>query len=89
MDGSDQATAIGVSPHGAQVYVTGFRNDVPYNRDYATLAYRATSGKSLWEAFYDQDVDGASALGVNPDASSIYVSGMSGADITTVAYSTG
>lgn len=89
VDGSDQATAIGVSPHGAQVYVTGFRNDVPYNRDYATLAYRATSGKSLWEAFYDQDVDGASALGVNPDASSIYVSGMSGADITTVAYSTG
>jgi WD40 repeat protein len=88
VDGGDQATAIGVSPDGTQVYATGFRNDVPYNRDYATLAYRATSGKSLWEAFYDQDVDGASALGVNPDGSSIYVSGMSGADITTVAYST-
>jgi WD40 repeat protein len=86
-DGWDQATAIGVSPDGTQVYVAGFRNDVPY-RDYATLAYRASSGESLWEAFYDQDDDGASALGVNPDGSSVYVSGMSGADFTTVAYST-
>jgi WD40 repeat protein len=88
LDGYDQATAIGVSPDGTQVYVTGFRDDVPYNRDYATLAYRAASGQSLWEAFYDQDVDGASALGVNPDGSAVYVSGMSGADFTTVAYST-
>jgi WD40 repeat protein len=86
--GSDQAAAIGVSPAGTQVYVTGLRNDLPYDRDYATLAYRASSGESLWEAFYDQDVDGASALGVNPDGSAVYVSGMSGADITTVAYST-
>ena len=86
--GSDQATAIGASPDGTQVYVTGLRNDVPYDRDYATLAYRASSGESLWEAFYDQDVDGASALGVNPDGSSVYVSGMSGVDFTTVAYST-
>jgi hypothetical protein len=88
LDGYDQATAIGVSPDGTQVNVTGFRNDVPYNRDYATLAYRASSGESLWEAFYDQDKDGASALGVNPDGSAVYVSGMSGADFTTIAYST-
>jgi hypothetical protein len=88
VDGWDQATAIGVSPDGTQVYVTGFRNDVPYNRDYATLAYRASSGESLWEAFYDQDIDGASALAATPDGSAVYVSGMSGADITTVAYNT-
>ena len=67
--------------------LTGFRNDVT-NRDYATLAYRASSGETLWRAFYDQDKDGASTLAVNPDGSAVYVSGMSGADITTVAYST-
>jgi len=86
-DDFDQATAVGVSPAGGRVYVTGFRNDVT-NRDYATLAYRASSGETLWHAFYDQDKDGASALAVNPDGSAVYVSGMSGADITTVAYST-
>jgi len=76
-----------VSPGGGRVYVTGFRNDV-YNLDYATLAYRASSGETLWRAFYDQDEDSASALAVNPEGSAVYVSGMSGADITTVAYST-
>jgi WD40 repeat protein len=86
LDDFDQATAIGVSPTGARVYVTGFRNDVS-NRDYATLAYRASSGASLWQAFYDQGEEGASALAVNPDGSAVYVSGMSGADMTTVAYS--
>ena len=84
----DQAAAIGVSPGGKRVYVTGFRYDLPYNRDFATLAYRASSGERLWEAFYDQTDEGATALGVNPDGSSVYVSGMSGADFTTVAYST-
>jgi DNA-binding beta-propeller fold protein YncE len=87
-DGWDQATAIGVSPDGTQVYVTGFRYDLPYNRDYATLAYQASSGEHLWEAFYDQDDDGASVLGVSPDGSNVYVSGMSGADFTTISYST-
>jgi WD40 repeat protein len=87
-DGWDQAAALGVSPDGTQVYVTGFRYDLPYNRDYMTLAYRASTGEHLWEAFYDQSDEGASALGVNPDGSGVYVSGMSGADFTTVAYST-
>ena len=86
LDAFDQATAIGVSPTGARVYVTGFQNDVS-NRDYATLAYRGSSGASLWQAFYDQGEEGASALAVNPDGSAVYVSGMSGADMTTVAYS--
>ena len=76
-----------MSPAGGRVYVTGFRDDVT-NRDYATLAYRASSGGTLWHAFYDQDKDGASALAVNPNGSAVYVSGMSGADITTVSYST-
>jgi DNA-binding beta-propeller fold protein YncE len=83
----DQATAIGVSPGGRRVYVTGFRNDVS-NRDFATLAYQASSGESLWQAFYDQSEEGASALAVSPDGSAVYVSGMSGADMTTVAYGT-
>jgi Tol biopolymer transport system component len=84
----DQATAIGVSPDGNQVFVAGFRYGAFFDRDYVTLAYRASSGNHLWEAFYDQDRATAIALGVNPDGSAVYVSGMSGPDFTTVAYGT-
>ncbi len=38
--GSDAATAVGVSPDGADVFVTGSDGSTGY-RDYATLAYSA------------------------------------------------
>jgi PQQ-like domain/WD40-like Beta Propeller Repeat len=87
-DDLDQATAIGVSPNGKQVFVAGFRTGAFFDRDYVTLAYRASSGDHLWEAFYDQDRATATALGVSPDGSAVYVSGVSGPDWATVAYST-
>jgi WD40 repeat protein len=86
-DADDQATAIGVSPDGKQVFVAGFRRTSVGDLEYATLAYRARSGEQLWQSFYAGG--SVSVLGVNPDGSAIYVSGTGGSDITTVAYSTG
>ncbi|HJX07743.1 MAG TPA: PQQ-binding-like beta-propeller repeat protein [Actinomycetota bacterium] len=85
----DQPTAIGISPDGTQVYVTGFRRPTAFDRDYATLAYRASTGEHLWQAFYDAgSYDTSQALGVDPDGSSVFVSGLSGFDMVTAAYST-
>lgn len=84
----DQATAIGISPDGKHVFVTGFRTGDAFARDFVTLGYRASSGDHLWEAFHDQYVLSDSKLGVNPDGSAVYVSGISGGDFTTIAYAT-
>lgn len=81
----DQAAAIGVSPDGTRVFVTGVRRTSFTDRGYATIAYRAGSGERLWESFLDGG--SASALGVNPTGSDVYVTGINGADFTTVAYS--
>jgi hypothetical protein len=82
----DQAAAIGVSPDGTQVFVTGVRRTSFTDRSYATLAYRAASGEHLWASFLDGG--STSALGVNPTGSDVYVTGINDADFTTVAYST-
>jgi WD40 repeat protein len=82
----DQATAVGVSPDGKQVFVTGYRRAVSRERSYATLAYRAGSGERRWESFLDGG--SPSALVVNPTGSDVYVTGINGVDFTTVAYST-
>jgi PQQ-like domain len=82
----DQATAIGVSPAGHQVFVAGFRRTSFTDRQYTTIAYQAGSGDRLWGSFLDGGV--ASVLGVNPTGSDVYVTGINGADFTTVAYST-
>jgi len=87
-DDLDQGTAIGVSPDGKQVFVAGFRTGGVFDHDYVTLSYRASSGDPRWEAFYDQDSATATTLAVNPDGSAVYVSGVSGPDWATVAYST-
>ena len=72
----DQATAIGVSPDGKRVFVTGFRRTSFTDRGYATLAYRAGSGEHLLESFLDGGV--ASVLGVSPTGSDVYASGING-----------
>ena len=82
----DQAAAIGVSPDGTQVYVTGVQLTSTSDRQWATLAYRADSGERLWGSFLDGGKP--SVLGVNPTGSDVYVSGINGIDFTTVAYST-
>jgi hypothetical protein len=90
--GEDKAEAIAASPGGSHVYVTGIRDGGPTGDDYATIALDATTGGRLWLSRYDSGgEDGASALGVSPDGTRVYITGTSndgtaGDDFVTIAY---
>lgn len=90
--GLDIARSVAVSPTSSAVFVTG-ESSSGANRDFATLAYDASSGHRLWTARYDgpaSGYDAASALAVSPDGSGIVVTGTStgitSRDYGTVAY---
>ena len=92
-NGFDFAEALGVSPDGSKVFVTGYSRG-PTNFHYATVAYDASSGVRLWVKRYNGLAPGddfAHALGVSPDGSRVFVTGnshRSGRDVgyATVAY---
>jgi hypothetical protein len=95
-DGYDETHAIGVSPNGAKVFVTGNSAGSTDTRDYATIAYATSTGARSWVKRYDAtDLDDvAKTLAVSPDGSTVFVSGYShrkktGYDVATVAYGTG
>jgi sugar lactone lactonase YvrE len=89
----EQANAIGVSPDGSSVFVTGSSSGSSGRSDYATVAYEASTGTTQWVKRYNGPADAydfAYALGVSPDGSSVFVTGSSrgtstGDDFTTVA----
>ncbi len=98
--GYDYAMAIGVSPGGAKVFVTGQKGRSPAINayvDYATVAYDAATGKRLWVSRYHGFwlVNRPSAIAVSPDGRTVFVTGSSqkrgelgnGYDYATVAYS--
>src|SRR5206468_2584113 len=65
-DSNDSAVALGVSPDGATVFVTGLSGTSFYH--YATVAYDAAKGAELWVARYSPPGDTndyAVALGVS------------------------
>jgi sugar lactone lactonase YvrE len=75
------AYAVGVSPDGSTVFVSGATVHGSGNRgDSATLAYDASTGAERWVATYssssnpDQS-DRATRLAVSPDGSKIFVTG--------------
>jgi hypothetical protein len=80
-DGIDMAKAIGTSPDGSTVYVTGFslaNNGAYPDYDFATIAYDAASGAVRWIARFDSPRsrnDLAYALSVSPDGSTVFVAG--------------
>lgn len=90
------AAAVGVSPDGARVYVTGSRQKAGKSFDYITLAYDAATGAELWSARYNgplHNADLAEEIKVSPDGSRVFVTGRSrgaprrrGFDYATVAY---
>jgi len=94
----DSALALGVSPDGSTVFVTGDScKDYPCgDSDYATVAYGALAGNQLWASRYDgpadvNSLDDTSAIGVTPDGSTVIVTGSSigstnDYDYATVAY---
>lgn len=93
----DRSNAIGVSPDGTRVFVTGTSIGSSGRSDYATVAYDAATGGLLWVRRYDgpgarrHGFDGAHALGVSPDGSTVFVTGVSAGaathtDFATIAY---
>jgi WD40 repeat protein len=89
-DAEDIPSGLGVSPDGAMVFVTGRsdRTDTPFDSDFATVALDAATGAQVWVARYDQagNYEIATALGVSPDGSQVFVAGEANPDYLTIAY---
>jgi DNA-binding beta-propeller fold protein YncE len=101
----DQASAIAISPDGTRVYVTGrsvganVGNSGP-SYEYATIAYDTLTGAQQWVSRFNGLANPGlpassgsaepAALGVSPDGTRIFVTGMSagalGPQYATVAY---
>jgi hypothetical protein len=83
----DLPYALGVSPDGSKVFVTGSSASTA-GVGYGTIAYDAATGAKLW--LKRLTVGQAYALGVSPDGSKVYVTGQAYADFSykyaTVAY---
>src|SRR5204863_8159104 len=75
----DSAYALGVSPDGSTVFVTGAsENPGKTIDDYATLAYDAATGARRWLSRYQAPSgDEAFALRVSPTGSMVFVTGQS------------
>jgi WD40 repeat protein len=89
---NDNAAGLAVSADGSTVYVTG-TSIANYNTpaDYATVAYRATSGAQLWSARYTVTGAQNNAAGVVVSGGNAVVTGTSGpfggrTQFATVAY---
>jgi DNA-binding beta-propeller fold protein YncE len=93
---SDAAASVARSADGRRVFVTGTSDGGPATGlDYATVAYRASTGARLWAARYNGPSSGddmANAVAVSPDGSKVFVTGrvrglrLGEEDYATVAY---
>jgi outer membrane protein assembly factor BamB len=71
------------------VFVTGDSNSRKTGYDYATVAYRAATGRQLWASLYHgpgKGFDAATALAVSPHGTTVYVTGTGSTGYATVAY---
>ena len=78
--GWDLPADIAWSPDGMTLYVTGASRGKGSKRDFATVAYDASTGKQLWAARYDgvrRQGDASVSLVVSPDGRTVFVSGQS------------
>jgi WD40 repeat protein len=90
-NGSDLANAIGVSPDGSSVFVTGYSSGPLGDSDFVTVAYQASTGAGLWIKRFGGPANGsdaATALGVSPDGSSVFVTGHSAGATGSSHYAT-
>jgi DNA-binding beta-propeller fold protein YncE len=92
----DVPVALAVSRDGSKVFVTGTSDGGARGKDYATIAYDASTGAQLWAARFNSTFsldDTAAAIGVSPDGSRVFVTGSSTSagqarDYATLSYST-
>lgn len=90
-------SALGISPDGTTVYVTGTSDNPASESDYATVAYQIGTGARLWVSRFTglgNSFDEANGLAVNPKGGAVYVTGSSAVgstqyDFATVAYRAG
>lgn len=74
----DLAYALGVSPDGSSLFVTGESVGNGTSSDYATVCYDAVTGAQRWAARYDDsDLDLALGLAVSPAGDRVAVTGFS------------
>src|SRR5262249_20273898 len=77
-NGYDYATTVVVSPDGGRVYVTGsIYSGLAFDREYATVPYRAAPGARLWVSLANPTPadNGPMGMVVSPDGRSLYVTG--------------
>jgi DNA-binding beta-propeller fold protein YncE len=90
----DVPLSLAVSPDGSKAFVTGRSTGAGTDYDYATIAYDTATGGALWTKRYDgpgTDTDYAYSVGVSPDGSQAFVTGVSNgsgtfSDYATIAY---
>lgn len=99
-DGADSARSVAVSPKGDTVFVNGISEGAGSGPDFATVAYKASTGAQLWAVRYDGPgngdevlfpTDAGQSLAVSRDGVTVFVTGGSkgaaaGHDYATVAY---
>ena len=89
VNGGGGAASVAVGRGGARVFVTGSIQQRTLF-DYATVAYNAATGARLWVRQYNgpgDSGDEAASVAVSPGGSRVFVTGRSGEDYATVAYS--
>jgi hypothetical protein len=91
-DGSNLAVAVAASPTGGAAFVTGTSTGAGQGSDYATIAYDASTGATLWKRRYN-GLDRDAAEAVSPDGTAVFVTGASAGapgsgreDYATVGY---
>jgi hypothetical protein len=92
-NGDDEASSVAVSPGGTKVFVTGGnrRNGAGVTEDYATVAYRASTGARLWVKRHNgrgNGPDAPAAMSVSPERAMVFVTGSSWGPTTAVDYAT-
>jgi hypothetical protein len=83
------ARSIAASPDGSKVFVTGMSVGPQGGWEYATVAYDASTGATLWVKLYNgpgNSDDQAFSIAASPDGSKVFVTGLSVPDYATVAY---
>jgi WD40 repeat protein len=79
-NGNEYGEAITVSPDGKSVYITGGSHGSTTGRDFATIRYRAATGRQLWVRRYNGPGnldDSPTGLAVTPDNATVVVTGAS------------